>query len=86
MSSLELSSGSGAAGGESFTRKALQLGLYGDAVADIRERSAKRSRTSLCRQIVTLPVGHDRACSTVKVLPHTQSLGRVVWCPVVSEA
>ena len=39
-------------------------------------RSAMRSRTSLCRQMVTPPVGHESACSMVKVVPHTHSLGR----------
>ena len=39
-------------------------------------RCAIRSRTSLCRHMVTPPEGHDRACSVEKVVPHTHSLGR----------
>ena len=39
-------------------------------------RSTIRSRTSLCRHMVTPPVGHERVCSVEKVVPHTHSLGR----------
>ena len=53
----------------------LQAGLYVDVMADI-VRSAIRSRNSLCRHMVTPPVGHERTCSMEKVVPHTHSLGR----------
>ena len=44
-----------------------------------------RSCTSLCRMIVTPPVGHERACSVVKAAPQTHSW-QVGWCPVVAKA
>ena len=39
-------------------------------------RLVVRSRTSLCRMIVTPLVGHERARSVVKAAPQTHSLGR----------
>ena len=42
----------------------------------VRRLAILRSRTSLCRHIVTPPEGHERACSVETVVPHTHSLGR----------
>ena len=45
-----------------------------------RRRPAVKSLSSLCRIDGYPPLGHDRACVTVKSLPQAQSVGRDCGC------